>query len=521
MRIILILIFISFNALADDSKVYFSFGGGCGNPETLKKFKKELEESALKNGHKVLSSFHESEQPTNNESSPGNKNHFESQLKQVIKDFKEKDCQVENCQFVLNLTAHGYPGDNREASTYGFPQFSTRKHGLCLANDQKYETQNLRPFLEELKKQGVKVGIIDESCYGGSSVGAFSDLACVVTATSSIIPHSASHSSNSFSTSHQKLSDEGSKQVSLENMMVQQLLKTSSVGGINNLPMVGMPKMSKTLQELNKASDVLSYKQSQKFTGEVIRKLPTMSLEDFREKLHSCSLFYKKTKGKPVEVLEKESWYQDFTEDKFLFDFCTKINFNKSHARKYDGLVWNKKEKQIYREGLICESKYFSSQRLFEDLSVELEDYIQTSLNDSKASLPSGSEVDKYLNSLKANLASYDFNCRFDIRQFIKERPQFAYEMGISKTTKESDIQKKFKTSMITPFLNSTNDNVENCYKSCRSVLKNIHFVKSTKHDHLLASMCLNRLKAFQVIIDKVKAEKSKANHSLCSQIQI
>ncbi len=526
MRIVLSLLLLAPQIWAQSSKTYFSFGGGCGNNEGLTRLKENLENSARTNGFNLYSSFHPGKGRETNESAPGNRKHFEAQLDKAIKDFESKDCSVEDCQFVINLTAHGYPADNREMKTYGFPRFETKKHALCLANETPYKTENLRPYLEILKKMRVKIGVIDESCYGGHSAKLFGDLACTLTSTSSIIPHSVTHGSASFSTSHAALSEDGTKPVSMERLMINQLLNMSNYGAVNNLPMVSMPSQSKSLDSLNHLSDVLSYMQGAGFTQKVIRRLPSLSVGEFRNLMFKCSEFYKKARGKPVEVLEQEEWYQDFVTDSFQHGFCRKINFNKNHAVKYDGLVWNEKEKNIYREGLICERKYFGSMKAIENISDSFLGFVDQVVHErekpmgSKNSINAG-ELKKYISGLKANLSFYNFSCKFEPHKLIKQRRAAGIEMNLNHRFKKEDVKKAFRTTNISGFMSHDTNDVEVCYKRCKATIKNLRSSKSTRYDHIVASMCLNKLKAFQMIIDKVKEEKNRSNRNLCSQISI
>lgn len=53
-------------------------------------------------------------------------------------------------------------------------------HGIC-SNDGSYlEVAVLKPRLEALKKAGVKIAVLDASCYSGGSVSTLGDVACVL-----------------------------------------------------------------------------------------------------------------------------------------------------------------------------------------------------------------------------------------------------------------------------------------------------------------------------------------------------
>ena len=164
-------------------------------------------------------------------------------------------------QFLLNIITHGAPGVTDEG----------KGHYICLGDNNLLSVNDpeLQSALRSINQKGAKVAVLDDSCFGGGSVEAFKDFACVLSTQSSQMVSYALNDISDYDVSFgvtsilrdlidSSLSDgeEDSLEVNLEDVFLQTLDKYPDRSG--NWGLRVFPQIS-TDPEGNMTSDDLAY----------------------------------------------------------------------------------------------------------------------------------------------------------------------------------------------------------------------------------------------------------------------
>ena len=82
-----------------------------------------------------------------------------------------------NDQFLMNIVTHGAPGK----------ELADKDHFICMGNGQKISVNDpdFQAGIKRIHDKGVKIAVLDDSCYGGGSIDAFKDYGCVLSTQSS------------------------------------------------------------------------------------------------------------------------------------------------------------------------------------------------------------------------------------------------------------------------------------------------------------------------------------------------
>ena len=97
---------------------------------------------------------------------------IQASLKKIAKDIKKGD------KLLVNIITHG------------LPVASVKGHIICLRDKpENFNVDRLRGMgLDSIYSKGAKIGILDNSCYGGESIATFDDIACVLSTQTPRLP---------------------------------------------------------------------------------------------------------------------------------------------------------------------------------------------------------------------------------------------------------------------------------------------------------------------------------------------
>jgi hypothetical protein len=100
-------------------------------------------------------------------------------LEKNSRELKKRD------KFLLNIITHGGPRKDNN-------------HAICLGDGTSLNLNDpeIHAHLRKMRKNGVEMGFIDNSCYGGESVKLFDDYGCTITSTIPQFPAYATYATN-------------------------------------------------------------------------------------------------------------------------------------------------------------------------------------------------------------------------------------------------------------------------------------------------------------------------------------
>jgi hypothetical protein len=516
---------ITFNYSWAQDKAFMSFGGGCGNNTALSRFKNGIEETAKANGHRTYSSFSNSEKSVADPASSGNINHLKAELEKAIADFGKKDCNKEHCQFIFHISTHGYPGDVSSPVSFGLEKEKKVGHAVCLANNTKYYVSDLKPYFTKLKEKGVKIGVIDESCFSGGSANELGDVACVLTATSSFIPNTAPDDYASFSKSTSENIDAGFKNPSFEDLMIGELVGQTGTG-MKNVPLMKYPAEDKVMAGLNAYSEFFGYLQNSLQINKAIYATGKMDLVKFSSLIKECHEAFVKANGIPPEAIKSQEWYIEFQKDPVRVDVCRFIPIVRNHHDKLAELKWDEDKK----------SNFVGVLKSCDETNSVLD-------NQNKAVLNTLSDVSNFMiKDMEPNLKELGFqetditklftDINFESESVKKLAKQYKFDCkaGFNNHTKPYAEFKAYKregeATQLSIHLVNINDisagfpSHKDCFNFCLDTIKLVSKLKSRLDgDQYVASNCLNKIKALHLIRKKaIRMELEKrigANQSL------
>jgi len=521
-----VLLFSYFTLLSawTQSNSVMSFGGGCGDNRLLKRFKNSLVNQAQAHGFEEFSSFADQEERVLNENAPGNKAHLENQLSQVVKKYENKDCDKEECQFLFSISAHGYPGDISSPVKYGLNQSKKIGHAVCLANNQKYPVANFKPYLDKLKKMGVKIGIIDESCFSGGSALELSEYGCVLSVTSSFTPHTAIQSNASHSGAYNKV------KVNLENPRptMQQMMIASLVNqtfsGMKNLPLMRQPDNDTVMDRLNKVSEFIGYKESASAVGRGIYLIKNMSADKFASIMKLCKKVFDNAAGKPMETIQSEQWYKDFSKNKEQEGICRKLPVVRNHRDKLAAMNWDQGSFDKFKNSLECEFK----QNL---VSSDLNHLLSKSISDLEVETIFEKEPIIQNKKIDANIMDEAFQ-KIELSakdlSLVAQKYGFKCSAGLDKAPAGTQSASRSIRSSVNIIKNlpQFGVNIKPCVSLCTSIIKaNLRSRSFNSGDDYFAAGCINKMKAIYLMTKEVqKAKEDKLNptpKSACEDFKI
>jgi hypothetical protein len=95
------------------------------------------------------------------------KDNIKASLEKINNEIKKDD------KLLINIITHGLPVSSKKGHTQG--------HFICIEDVLNFNVNQLKNMgLDAIYQKGAKIGIIDNSCYGGESIYAFNDIACVL-----------------------------------------------------------------------------------------------------------------------------------------------------------------------------------------------------------------------------------------------------------------------------------------------------------------------------------------------------
>ena len=524
-------------------KSFLTFGGGCGNNELLTRFKQTIEDGAKKNGYEIYDSFSYQEEAVEDVISndgkiitakPGNRVHFEQQMKKVVDKYKNMDCKNDKCQFVLSLSTHGAPGDVSNPENYGIDE-EKRGHNICTADNGRYNVSDLKPFLSDLKKLGVNIGIIDESCYGGGSANELQKYGCVLTSTSSYIPHTEPSVFSSYSSAYAKVTNNLKiKAPNMQQMAIAELVNQSS-SNQQNVPLIKFPESDKNLAVLNMMTEFIGYRQKSDKLVKGFKYIAKMDVVEFSTVLKQCKAAFDKIVG-VIENQKDAQWLKNFLADPKLNSICRETPIVRNHRDKLAEMDWDEENFKTFKSALRCEMASHSSKDQFVKFIGAMNENMITSIKPQLTEFDKGDLDDAFTQAsingklVKDMAKSYNFKCvSFDFGNKLGK----LYEM----VRKEASNALKKKDMVTSTRLTNFNFNVQyiienkaevnsdpaKCFRYCKTITKFAMSKNFNSELNFLASSCVNKMKALylmqkEVISSKVKNPKAK---NTCEKITL
>jgi hypothetical protein len=452
---------------------------------------------------KVLNPKFDTPKYTDYEKAHGGKDHLDLQMEALMKQFKDKDCKKEDCQTIINLPAHGYPTDTFDLSKAGFKDVKKNHHGICMANGKKLSIEYFKPYLKELKKNGVKVAVVSEACFSGETADILGDYACVLTSTGSHIPHTTLKY-RGYGQGLKYL--QNGEPISMTDLAITNLMHTNA-GGMLNVPIVSNPEKDAFLQKLNDASNVFTLKKQKGFINELIDDATNMSKDEFVKDMKTCVKLYKGKNGRPLETIKGEDWYQKF--DKEEKDLCfgeksyyRNISTLRNHLPELDDFDWD----------------YFDPNDLVAELKI---------CNDSNKSLSSliPSDFDTISDHLVAetktkiegdiNLVIPNFKDMFKLDDEGKSAlTKAAKEKGmqcgsVHNAIAQTDDETISKDRAPTELKKCKKDQLKCCVEKCQGyIAKTEEF--SDEYSMRIGAACINNMKALYLIGKQMQSDLVK-----------
>lgn len=469
-RLTLIVMTSLYWSLAQSDDTFFSFGGGCGGNKVLNSFASPFESKARSKGYEVVRSFHDSDTPSVGHDGPGTEIDLLARLDQVIKKYESPagSCKTKNCQFILNISSHGFPGDVVSDKV---------KHSVCGADGAKVDLSKVRKKLLVLNKMGINIGIIDESCFSGGSLDLFSDFSCVLTSASKVLPHNSPSQSASYGRSLSKFS---TAPVSFLDLAVTQLLHVSNVNLMQNTPLVGSPDSDPILDRLNKISNSIGQSMKTSLYKDFMQEFKFKTPTELKAFLSSCSTLFNKFSGLPMEVVTKDPRFIELKLDPKMITYCSKVTYVRNHASLIsESQKWDQQDYDSFLGELSCE--------MIPETGVEALAKEAISIG---TSVGPSSSLNKSLNEIAG---------RKDVKT-AADAAGFSCSTHLEKSSLA--VVAKEVTSL------------SGCVNLCTSQIESLSRLKNADK-YYVASVCVNKLKALKLIASNLDQS------NLCQRIKI